>query len=213
MPAFQPGFIDVSQILTRRELAEVVTYLKSRSDRLPQVQQNLVLVRLACCCGLRASEICGLRLRDVYTSISRPYIQVRAETSKGGHTRRVPLWWDAGTLEDLTEWKSTRCSHGAKGDDPFLCSLQTATNGNPLNRHVLRRRFMTACRVLGWDRLRTLTLHHGRHTFVSHALAGHRTLAEVRAAAGHASLLTTSAYLHVVVDDDGTPGDLFGFTR
>jgi len=64
--------------------------------------------------------------------------------------------------------------------------------------------------VLGWERLRSLTLHHGRHTFVSHALAGGRTLAEVRAAAGHASLLTTSAYLHVAVDDDGAVGDLFG---
>jgi integrase len=69
------------------------------------------------------------------------------------------------------------------------------------NRHVLRRRFHTACRVLGWDRLRTLTIHHGRHTFISHALAGGRTLAEVKAAAGHASLLTTSVYLHVVVDE------------
>ena len=29
-----------------------------------------------------------------------------------------------------------------------------------------------------------LTIHHGRHTFISHALAGGRTLAEVRDAAG-----------------------------
>jgi integrase len=76
-------------------------------------------------------------------------------------------------------------------------------------KHVLRRRFQTACGVLGWERVRTLTLHHGRHTFVSHALAGGRTLAEVRAAAGHASLQTTSIYLHVAVDDDGEPGKLF----
>ena len=65
--------------------------------------------------------------------------------------------------------------------------------------------------MLGWDRLRGLTLHHGRHTFISHALAGGRTLAEVRAAAGHASLVTTSVYLHVAVDDDGTLGSLFAF--
>jgi integrase len=182
MPTFQPGFIDVSQILTRRELAEVVTYLKSRSDRLPQVQQNLALVRLACCCGLRASEIGGLRLADVVIGIARPYLRVRAETAKGGQARRVPLWWDAGTLDDIGAWKSTRRSHGANSNDPFLCSLQTATCGMPLNRHVLRCRFLTACRGLGWDRLRTLTLHHGWHTFVSHALAGQRTLAEVRAA-------------------------------
>jgi len=55
-----------------------------------------------------------------------------------------------------------------------------------------------------------LTIHHGRHTFISHALAGGRTLAEVKAAAGHASLLTTSVYLHVVVDEMEEVGELFG---
>lgn len=33
MPAFQPGFIDVSQILTRRELASVMAYLKTQGLR------------------------------------------------------------------------------------------------------------------------------------------------------------------------------------
>ena len=46
----------------------------------------------------------------------------------------------------------------------------------------------------------------------SHALAGGRTLAEVRDAAGHANVSVTSAYLHVAVDDDAV-GDLFGFAK
>jgi len=54
-----------------------------------------------------------------------------------------------------------------------------------------------------------LTIHHGRHTFISHALAGGRTLAEVRDAAGHSSVLVTSAYLHVAVEDEGAIGSLF----
>ena len=54
-----------------------------------------------------------------------------------------------------------------------------------------------------------LTIHHGRHTFISHALAGGRTLAEVRDAAGHSSVLVTSVYLHVAVADDGAVGSLF----
>jgi len=53
----------------------------------------------------------------------------------------------------------------------------------------------------------------GRHSFISHALAGGRTIAEVRAAAGRASLLTTSVYLHVAVDDDGEVGKLFAFGK
>lgn len=56
------------------------------------------------------------------------------------------------------------------------------------------------------DRLNTLTIHHGRHTFISHALAGGRTLAEVRDATRHANESITSAYLHVLVDDEGVGG-------
>jgi hypothetical protein len=42
-------------------------------------------------------------------------------------------------------------------------------------------------------------------------LAGGRTLAEVRAAAGHANVAVTSDYLHVVVNDEEAVGNLFRF--
>jgi integrase len=175
MQAFSAWNIDASQILSRRELARVLADLTARAARLANVRMNLVILRLACCCGLRAREIGGLRLADVRVGIPRPHVQVRAEFAKLGRPRRVPLWWDAGTLDDLVAWKAFRQAHGAKADDPFICSLQRATLGRSLNRHVLRRRFLTACRVLGHERLRTLTIHHGRHTYISHALAGGRT--------------------------------------
>ena len=72
-------------------------------------------------------------------------------------------------------------------------------------------RHLVACRVLGGNRQRELTIHHGRHSFVSHALAGGSSLAEVRDAAGHASIATTSVYTHVATNDDGGVGDLFEF--
>jgi integrase/recombinase XerD len=206
---FSTWNVDASQILSRQELAAVLKDLKRRAARLPNVQMNLAIVRLACCCGLRASEIGGLTLGDVRVGIARPHLLVRAEHAKLNRPRRVPLWWDAGTLADLSAWLDERYGQSARRDDPYVCSLQAATFGEPLNRHVLRRRFHTACRILGWDRLRTLTIHHGRHTFISHSLAGGRTLAEVKAAAGHASLMTTSVYLHVVVDEREEVGALF----
>ena len=67
-----------------------------------------------------------------------------------------------------------------------------------------------ACKILGLARLETLTIHHGRHTFISHALAGGRKLAEVRDAAGHANVSITSTYLHVVIDEEEEVGNLFG---
>lgn len=63
--------------------------------------------------------------------------------------------------------------------------------------------------MLGAARNRTLTIHHGRHTIISHALAGGRSLAEVKAAVGHTNVAVTSAYLHIVVDDEEPVGELF----
>jgi integrase len=86
--------------------------------------------------------------------------------------------------------------------------------GTPLSRHTLRKRFRTACKVLGAARLKSLTIHHDRHTFISHALAGGRTLAEVRDTAGHSNVTITSDYLHylhVAVDDDDAAGNLFQY--
>jgi hypothetical protein len=48
--------------------------------------------------------------------------------------------------------------------------------------------------------------------FISHAPAGGRSLAEVRAA-GLANVAVTSGYLHVLVDDEEVVGDLFGFGK
>ncbi len=98
---------------------------------------------------------------------------------------------------------------GAEYDAPFLASQIPGRAVKPFSRHTLRKRFRTACRVLAAARLETLTIHHGRHTFISHALAGGRTLAEVRDAAGHCNVSITSSYLHVVVDDEAAAGNLF----
>jgi len=149
---------------------------------------------------------------DVRTELARPHIRIRNGASKGGRARIVPLWWDAGTLEDLTTWKTERLRAGSEYDELFLASLIPGRAVKTFSRHTLRKRFRTACRILGAARLETLTIHHGRQTFISHALAGGRTLAEVRDAAGHANVSITSGYLHVAVDDDGTVGSLFGQT-
>ena len=73
--------------------------------------------------------------------------------------------WNADTLAAFTDWK-------ARDADPFICSVQAHRRGQSLQRHALRRRFLTACKALGRDRLRTLTIHHGhQHTFISPALS------------------------------------------
>jgi integrase len=200
---------DMTKVLTRREIHAVLADLRSRATKSKNAQLNLVIFRLATCCGLRASEIAQLQAADIRTEMPRPHIRIRVGASKGGKSRRVPLWWDRGTLDDLEAWRAHRAVQGAIGDDPFVASWQAGRENEPLSRFTLRKRFRTACRALGVERLLSLTIHHGRHTFISHALAGGRTLAEVRDAAGHSNVSVTSGYLHVAVEDDGV-GTLFG---
>lgn len=200
---------DATKILTRGEIAAVLTDLKRKAPRSPGTRLNLVLFRLACCCGLRASEIASLTVDDVRVGIARPHLRIRHGAAKGGRPRTVPLWWDTGTLADIAAWQAERLAGGAATVDPFLDSKRPGRATKSFSRHMLRKRFRTACQVLGGGRLRSLTIHHGRHTFISHALAGGRTLAEVRDAAGHANVSITSGYLHVAVDDEADIRRLF----
>src|SRR4051812_32286564 len=98
-----PWSVSPVQILTRCELSRVVADLTRRTKRARYARMNRAIFRLACCCGLRVSEISGLRLGDVVEGVSRPHLRVR-EGTKGGRPRIVPLWWDAPTLEDLMQW-------------------------------------------------------------------------------------------------------------
>jgi integrase len=202
--------IDPTKILTRSELAAVLRDLKRKALRSRNTQLNLVLFRLATCCGLRASEIAQLQIADVRVEAARLHLRIRRGAAKGGKSRIVPLGWDAGTLADMAAWKNERLEQCADYVDPFVASFRHGRDSLPLSRHTLRKRYRTACKVLGRERLESLTIHHGRHTFISHAFAGGRTLAEVRDAAGHANVSITSGYLHVAVKDDGL-GYLSGF--
>ena len=183
MQNYSPWRIEPTKILTRRELACVLDDLHARAQCPESARLNLIIFRLACCCGLRVSEIAGLRCYDVIVGVARQHLRIRGETAKGGRGRIVPLWWDAGTLADITAWKVSRVALGATRTAPFIVCQKSSRHHEPLRRHSLRRRFLTACKILGHERLRMLTIHHGRHTFISHALAGRRTLAEVRNAA------------------------------
>jgi integrase len=204
MKAHRARLADPTKIFTRQEMTAALAELHRKAPRSKNTRLNLVIFRLAACCGLRASEISELQTADVRTALPRPHLRIRTGASKDGRPRTVPLWWDAGTLEDLTACQAEQSASGDDQTQPFVASLRAGREARPLSRHTLRKRFRTACKVLGAARLATLTIHHGRHKFISHALAGGRTLAEVRDAAGHANVTITSGYVHVGVDADGT---------
>ena len=155
--------VDRCRILQRDEIARVLTDLRRKARRSTNSRMNMVIFRLATCCGLRASEIAGLTVSDVQVDNSRPSIRIRREIGKGHKARKVPLTWDAGTLADLVEWKRFRREQGAADDDRFICSQHCDALGNSLDRRNLRKRFKASCKVLGRERQAGLTIHDGRH--------------------------------------------------
>ena len=120
MQIYRARSADPTKILTRRELAAVLADLKRKAPRARGTRLNLAVFRLAACCGLRASEIAKLQVGDVRTELARPHLRIRTGASKGGRSRMVPLWWDAGTLADLAAWKAERLAQGAAPDEPFV---------------------------------------------------------------------------------------------
>ena len=202
---------DRSQILQRGEFKTVLTELNRKAKRSINTRLNRVVFRLATCCGLRASEISKINLNDVLTDSTSPWIRIRREVGKGQRQRVVPLHWDAGTLADIKDWKAFRVSQKAAPDDPFVCSQHKDALGHRIDRRNLRKRFKACCRILGAERVTNITTHTGRHTFVSFALHFGRNVVEVKAAAGHSSLGTTTLYAHLVDVDDCQVGDLFAF--
>ena len=202
--------VDATKILSRSEIANVLADLRRRSKRSVNSQMNLTVFRLATCCGLRVSEIAGLKLQNVRVGIEKPYLYLPKTITKGRKARRVPLWWDVSTLNDIISWKTQRKAQGAKPSNYFVCAMSKATFGHKLDPRNLRNRFICSCRILGKERQKHLTIHHGRHSFISHSLAGGRSLAEARDAAGHSNISITSVYAHIVSDDEGN-GDLFDF--
>ena len=194
-----------TRILTKQEISEILHELGlRRRNKWQATRRNKVIFRLAACCGLRASEIANLNIKDVHLGIARPYIHV--VNGKGNKSRHVPLWWDKGTLADLTHWIGERMSaHEASPQDPVVINTRGEWFGTRMNRVEIRKRFRWVCSQTG----RQATTHDGRHTFASHAIHGGRSLMEVRDALGHSNISTTSIYAHVCVDPDNEPDDIF----
>lgn len=198
------------KIMSKREVKLVLDHLHHPSRcRHKNTMINLMVFRLSACCGLRVKEIAGLNVGDVVLAMPQPHIRVRKAITKGvveqRRERYVPLWWDKGTYEDI---KRHIEFIDLPNDYPLVCSLSRGTCGRRIKKRSLQVRWETALRLLSPQRRAQLSIHCGRHTFCSHALAAGRTLPEVRDAAGHTNLATTSIYLHSIPDRQQPP-DIF----
>jgi len=203
--------LDRTRILQSDEIAAVITDCTKKMKRSPTLEVNLIVFRLSCQFGLRRKEIAGLQMRDVILFGPRPHIVIRKDNTKGGEGKRrkrqVPLWWDAEPnfpKQSLAAWFDKRMAAGASGKDPFVCSMRKGFYGNPICWNKVPCHWRTAIRCLGPERGEQLSIHQGRHSFISHSLAKGRSLGEVRDAVGHSSIAVTDIYVHAI-ETEGLP--------
>ncbi len=130
--------------------------------------------------GLRISEACGLRWRDM---AAREATGQATIFGKGGKTRAVIL--------PASVWRALTHLRGAAGaDDPVFLSAK----GGALDASQVHRIVKAAAARAGLSA--DVSAHWLRHAHASHALERGATLPLVQATLGHSNLSTTGRYLH-----------------
>jgi len=197
---------DPTRFLTLDEVLRILEDLKRRKKWSVSSHLNLIVFRFSACCGLRRSEIAGLKFTDLVLSGARPCVIVRKDNTKGQKDKRrsrmAPLWWDSATLADIQEWVDFRKQMRATIHDPVVCGVSKVNRGKPLTGLLIASRWKTAIRCLGPERVRQLSVHCGRHSFCSLSKAAGHSSIEIRDAVGHTSEATTNLYLHAVESEN-----------
>lgn len=196
-------FMVAEQITSNHPTAELP--LPKTQKRLPQVltidqaqalldqpfpddapgQRDRTMLEVLYGCGLRASELCGLDVRDVY--LDDELVRVMG---KGSKERLVPLMGTAKRAmgDYLERWRPTLLRDG-RSPAVFL-----SVRGRRVTRQTVYTVVERAGRMVGLEGLHPHTL---RHSFATHLLEGGADLRIVQELLGHASISTTQIYSHV----------------
>jgi site-specific recombinase XerD len=168
-------------------------------------QRLRFLLDFAYATGLRASELVGATLGGIQTDAHGDHwLHLVGKGGKPGKVALPPLARTAldryliqrGLSVTPARWNPKTPLIASLGDD---CT--TGITGARL-WHVMRRFFVQAAKIIETDsptlaeKLRRASPHWTRHTHATHALARGAELTTVRDNLRHASIATTSIYLH-----------------
>ena len=167
-------------------VAEIDTIISTIDLSKPEGQRNRAILETLYSCGLRVSELCTLKLSDLY--FEEGFIKV---TGKGNKQRLVPIspraikeirYW----LEDRKRWK---IKPGFE-DYVFL-----ARWGNGISRIMIFHLIKELAEQAGITK--NISPHSFRHSFATHLLEGGANLRAIQCMLGHESIATTEIYTHI----------------
>jgi integrase len=168
--------------LTPSETLAVLRAARERSTR------DWAMILLAYRHGLRASEVCGLKLADI--DLKSGSISLRR--LKGSLQTIQPLYPHRGQplldeMSSLRAWLRERRSDGSD-------YLFTSQKGGKLDRTQFFRVFRTVAETAGLPAEKRHP-HVLKHSLASHLVAGNVNLALIRQALGHRSINSTMQYI------------------
>ena len=151
-----------------------------------QATRNRALLLTLYYTGARIAELCALQWRDV-TNLQGPTPALTLQ-GKGGITRHVALPMQAAQSLAVLHREARR----RIGPEDYVFGTVTGRPLRPQSAHVILR---AAARRAGLPQ--PISPHWLRHAHATHALDRGALPHVVQATLGHASLATTSRYVHV----------------
>jgi integrase/recombinase XerD len=152
----------------------------------PQGHRNRAMIETLYSCGLRVSELVGLKLSDLF--FDDGFIRV---IGKGDKQRLVPVSREAVKQIGLyLEQRKILPQERKSRDFVFLNN-----RGRPLSRVMVFLLIRKAAETAGIDK--EIGPHTFRHSFATHLVQGGADIRAVQEMLGHESIATTEIYTHL----------------
>lgn len=165
---------------------EVIALLNAPNIAEPAGLRDRAMLELLYACGLRVSELVGVKVTEV--SLSDGVVRI---TGKGSKTRLVPMG------EEAVDWISRYLSD-ARSDilQKRLCDALFVTNrGEAMTRQAFWYLIKRYALLAGINK--HMSPHVLRHAFATHLLNHGADLRVVQMLLGHSDISTTQIYTHV----------------
>ncbi|MGD8719206.1 MAG: tyrosine recombinase [Candidatus Zixiibacteriota bacterium] len=187
-PARLPDYLHISEVEAVINAAAARLAAEERAGasprRIRRVARDAALLALAYACGLRASELVGLRRADVDLKLG--LLRVRG---KGGKERLVPF----GPVAREHIAKFLRLEEGGAGSDSAFLFPSDRRPG-PVSRQYLWKVVKEYAALAGVPGVKP---HLFRHTFATHLIQAGADVRTVQELLGHANITTTQIYAHL----------------
>lgn len=153
----------------------------------PEGMRNKAILEILYGCGLRVSELTGLRISNLYLDID--FIKI---LGKGNKERLVPIGTDAVKYLRIFIDEVRVHIKVKPGNEDFVF---LNNRGNPISRVMVFIIIKDLVEKLGIKK--NISPHTFRHSFATHLIEGGADLRAVQEMLGHESITTTEIYTHL----------------